>query len=1176
MKKIIIPISMLLITHSVHAQLTPLPNTENYIQTKTYLDYNGSVPTKSSETVGYFDGLGRPKQVVNVKASPLGRDVVTHIEYDQFGRQTKDYLPVPQSGTQNGAIITNPLSNATQPGIYGSEKIYSEKMLEKSPLDRIMQQIQPGNDWANKPVGFSYEANMANEVYQYTTKTTWENGATKSELILASATSFYAPGTLYKNVVADEDGNLTVEFKNGRGQTLMVRKIITNAYIDTYYVYNEYDQLAFVISPNAANQPITETLLNDLCYQYRYDSRNRLVEKKLPGKGWELMVYDKADRLILTQDAVMGPKGKWLLTKYDILGRVIYTGVLVSTAKRAVLQDLIKDLVITEPRSAQGFIRNGMTIYYVNNYFMVDTESILSVNYYDTYPVYDFNPPFPSTIQGVTTLTEEPSSEGRSTKGLPVMSLVKNIEDDSWTKNHTYYDTKARAIGAYSINHLGGYTQTESRLDFAGVAQETYTSHLRKPGEAGIFVKERFIYDDGNRLKEHYHQVDSNPEQLLSKNSYNELSQLVNKEVGNNLQSIDYAYNIRGWMTGINPNQMALSDLGGKLFSYKIKYTQREGIENPDPALFPGKNVKPKYNGNIAEVDWRAVESLGANPSTTPKRYGYVYDSLNRLTAGYYQNPMNAGSKENTESLSYDLNGNITNLYRTSVIENLNTATVIDNLEYTYLGNQAIRIKDHSNNKSGYEGTKGSPIDYDLNGNMTKMFDKNITDIGYNYLNLPNGIMIGSDQVNTTIDTKYNAEGTKLRKEYKNTSIGISNTTWTKEITDYLDGFQYVNRTSSDGGGDMEFFSIPLETNFAYEQQAFSNELVDITRGALNLQHPELQFFPTAEGYYDYQRKQYIYQYKDHLGNTRISFGRNSIGALEITDANDYYPFGMNHLKTGNAFFGKGSYKNYKYQEQELQETGFYSFKWRNYMPDLGRFITIDPLAEKYVYNSPYAFAENRVIDGRELEGLEWVASRNLENKTVNLHLTYKPVNNTVGALSNVQMSTLLREREAQIVSSFGGKDSAGNQVNITFSQSDKSTMVWDYNIGYDTNNVDDFKGKSQEFIDNAVVRTDGMTDTNNNTQTNRTQINVYTTTGLGSDEAGYVKFDNKGRSDVAKTGAHETGHTLGIKHDDKATLKSSPDNLMRSGSPGTKITPEQRTNAINLVEQQQQQPKTR
>ena len=109
------------------------------------------------------------------------------------------------------------------------------------------------------------------------------------------------------------------------------------------------------------------------------------------------------------------------------------------------------------------------------------------------------------------------------------------------------------------------------------------------------------------------------------------------------------------------------------------------------------------------------------------------------------------------------------------------------------------------------------------------------------------------------------------------------------------------------------------------------------------------------------------------MGNTRVSFGRNSAGALEIVDANDYYPFGMNHLKSGNSFFGSSSYKNYKYQGQELQETGFYSFKWRNYMPDVGRFFNIDPLAEKFPYNSTYAFSENAVISYRELEGLEKV-----------------------------------------------------------------------------------------------------------------------------------------------------------------------------------------------------------
>ena len=74
-------------------------------------------------------------------------------------------------------------------------------------------------------------------------------------------------------------------------------------------------------------------------------------------------------------------------------------------------------------------------------------------------------------------------------------------------------------------------------------------------------------------------------------------------------------------------------------------------------------------------------------------------------------------------------------------------------------------------------------------------------------------------------------------------------------------------------------------------------------------------------------------------------------------------------------------------------------------MPDVGRFFNIDPLSEKYSYQSHYNFSENRVVDGRELEGLEWVSSRNLETKTINLHLTYKPVNNTLGVLSKEQMS---------------------------------------------------------------------------------------------------------------------------------------------------------------------------
>lgn len=74
---------------------------------------------------------------------------------------------------------------------------------------------------------------------------------------------------------------------------------------------------------------------------------------------------------------------------------------------------------------------------------------------------------------------------------------------------------------------------------------------------------------------------------------------------------------------------------------------------------------------------------MGVNPASVPKRYGFTYDSLNRMTAGFYQNPQNPYSKENTESLTYDLNGNIISMYRTSVMEYGNsTPTVIDNVSY--------------------------------------------------------------------------------------------------------------------------------------------------------------------------------------------------------------------------------------------------------------------------------------------------------------------------------------------------------------------------------------------------------------------------------------------------------------------------------------------------------------
>jgi len=109
------------------------------------------------------------------------------------------------------------------------------------------------------------------------------------------------------------------------------------------------------------------------------------------------------------------------------------------------------------------------------------------------------------------------------------------------------------------------------------------------------------------------------------------------------------------------------------------------------------------------------------------------------------------------------------------------------------------------------------------------------------------------------------------------------------------------------------------------------------------------------------------------LGNARVSFAKNSTGTLEITDVNNYYPFGLSHVGGNKGLLG--DYKNYKYNGKELQETEMYDYGARLYMPDLGRWGVVDPLGEKMRRYTPYNYAFDNPIrfidpDGRQAKDI--------------------------------------------------------------------------------------------------------------------------------------------------------------------------------------------------------------
>ncbi|MCW3110038.1 MAG: cell well associated RhsD protein, partial [Segetibacter sp.] len=949
-------------------------------------------------TTQYLDGLGRPLQSVNWQASPTKKDVVRPLVYDQFGREQYKFLPYSSPSAADGSFKTDPFSE--QSSFYGTTNIndqsafknetfyYNKTLFEAYPLNRVDKTFAPGNSWAgtegtsNRAIKMQYLINEVNDNVQV-----WNIGfdpaISNNTNKPVTATSAYEAGQLFKNVTVDEHDNQVIEYKDKEDRVILkkVQSGVVTAtapytnWLCTYYVYDDLGQLRFVIPPKAvakmvgaSNWVLAQDVVDELCFRYEYDARQRMIAKKVPGADWVVMVYDKRDRLVFTQDGNMRSKNQWLTTLYDDLNRPVQTGMSVYTrlgstfsATRENLQsdlnnltvssiassttvtnvsEITPDLVISSREANNQLYQASNSIIFQNGFISETTANFaaeivaggnttsanpltintnatsitgisfipLTITNYDSYSSnksYDASNNSKLTTGIPASLYYEtlPAAGANSTlvKGLITSTRVRVIEDPNnlalgkWMETTNFCDDKGRVVQVKSDNYKGGTDLITNLYDFTGKVLSSYSVHNNASGNVvTLRVKTNMDYDHMGRLTETRKQVndDNTKTRIIAHLDYDALGQLKTKKLGQQtdantnlpvanlfLENQDYAYNIRGWLKGINwnyaqasgPTTSQINITSNKWFSMDLSYD------------WGFTSTANQYNGNISGMRWKT------SGDGQERAYGFTYDAVNRITKANFTQYVNsttwdvttAGIDFTMQGLTYDENGNIKTMQQNGmkVTSTGITSPVIDNLAYTYSGtsqvsNKLLAVNDNSanstiDNKLGDFLDKNTGLNdysYDVNGNLTSDKNRKITTVIYNHLNLPWQISLNKDDNASkgTITYIYDATGNKLEKRTNELASVSNNNTAKQTYTTYVGGSVYENNV-------LQFFG--QEEGRVRPKRDANGSLLD-----------------------------YVYDYflKDHLGNVR----------MVLTDEHQTDAYPVASMEAGNAALENNYYAN--------------------------------------------------------------------------------------------------------------------------------------------------------------------------------------------------------------------------------------------------------------------------
>ena len=635
---------------------------------------SNSTQGQSYKEKTYFDGIGRPNQSVKIQAGASNNDILVPMVYDAAGRDFRTYLPYPRSAANGDGAFSN--TALTDQSAYYNTRFsdtfgYSEKLYEASPTGRVLKQSSPGNAWkmgTGKELKYDERPNVAGDGVRIFT-------VNSSGLPVTSTT--YAENTLWTKISNDEDDRRIFEFTDKEGKTILKKvqlgssdtSAVHTDWLWTYYVYDVFGRLRVVIPPQAVSvlnakgydKSTNTDLAAEQYFLYKYDGRGRMIEKQVPGKKWEHMVYDLQDRLVGYQDGEMRAAGTWLYTKYDALGREIMTGITSTSDTRVTVQSALNAAQANNGslNANSARIRTGTTITSnkydgyesykastsitlqpgfvftatANKSFAasIGTETsgtvaswpasegeILTVTYYDNYQLLSgFAYEAPVGLTGYHEKSDQ-------THGLMTGKKVKDLGSSIFMTQVLYYDKHGRVIQEIAENHVGGLSRSSTKYDFENRPIET---HVALTGMSSSQVLRGYTYHAAGPLRHISHKLNSGTPVNLAVHSYNDLGELIGKKFP--MAENTYTYNIRGWLTNIGSPTTGL-------FKEVLHYNT---------------GTNPQWNGNINRMDWWDRNGI-------ERRYAYVYDKVSRITTATYSVPTLSAenNRYNLSGISYDAN----------------------------------------------------------------------------------------------------------------------------------------------------------------------------------------------------------------------------------------------------------------------------------------------------------------------------------------------------------------------------------------------------------------------------------------------------------------------------------------------------------------------------------------